>query len=182
MRQLEARHSPLPATIEAITGGGGRRLYFRQPEHPIQCSAGQLGAGLDVRGDGGYVIAPPSIHPSGRAYAWSVDSAREFDDAPEWLFDLLGKKQPAHRPDDEWSELAAERHGEGTRNAAMLSLCGLIVRGVAPFVPSKPILHLMQGYNLGMCDPPLADEHVKDIVLWCVDRDIANQKAKRHAR
>jgi len=53
------------------TGGGGFHFYFRaDPEHDIRNSAGRIGAGLDIRGNGGYVIAPPSIHPSGNVYKW----------------------------------------------------------------------------------------------------------------
>src|SRR4029077_18768365 len=69
LRRLEQENCPLPPTIEAITGKG-RHCYFRM-RGSIRNSAGQIGAGLDIRGDGGYVIAPPSIHPSGRAYSWS---------------------------------------------------------------------------------------------------------------
>jgi hypothetical protein len=89
LRDLEHRLGALPATVVAITGGGGRHLFFRLPdldEAPtVKNSAGQVGAGLDVRGEGGYVVAPPSIHPSSKRYCWSVDSALEFADAPVWL-------------------------------------------------------------------------------------------------
>jgi Bifunctional DNA primase/polymerase, N-terminal len=91
LRALEAAHYPLPATREAITGGGGRHLYFRY-SGPVACSAGKVAPGLDVRGDGGYVVAPPSIHPNGRAYCWSVDSADELATAPDWLLTLTRKR------------------------------------------------------------------------------------------
>jgi hypothetical protein len=73
LRALEAKHGPLPATVEAITGSGGRHLWFRYT-CAIQSTAARIAPGIDTRGDGGFVIAPPSIHESGRAYAWSVDS------------------------------------------------------------------------------------------------------------
>ena len=44
----------------------------------VRNSAGRIAAGIDVRGEGGYVLAPPSVHPSGRRYCWSVDSADSF--------------------------------------------------------------------------------------------------------
>ena len=65
LAQLEQRHGELPLTRLVQTGGGGRQYYFQWPGVLIRNSAGELGAGLDVRGDGGYVIAPPSGHPSG---------------------------------------------------------------------------------------------------------------------
>ena len=74
LRALEARHGALPATREVISGGGGRHLWFAYTG-PIPSTAGRIAPGIDVRCDGAYVVVPPSIHPSGRAYAWSVDAA-----------------------------------------------------------------------------------------------------------
>jgi bifunctional DNA primase/polymerase-like protein len=86
LRRLETAHVALPATVEAITARG-RHLFFRWPEQDIRNSAGKIAPGIDVRGNGGYIIAPPSLHPSGRRYAWSVDSANVFAPAPAWLLD-----------------------------------------------------------------------------------------------
>ncbi len=70
---LEAKYGKLPSTVECLTGGGGRHLYFKYPGGTIK-NATALGGwpGLDVKGDGGYVIAPPSIHPSGERYRWAL--------------------------------------------------------------------------------------------------------------
>jgi Bifunctional DNA primase/polymerase, N-terminal len=89
LRKLEAENGELPKTVEALTGNNGRHLYFKMPNHPVRNSAGRLGPHLDIRGDGGYVVAPPSIHPSGRRYEWSVDSANAFADAPQWLLNRI---------------------------------------------------------------------------------------------
>jgi hypothetical protein len=69
LRSLLRRHGPLPRTVEARTGGGGRHLYFRHPGTTVPSRNGWR-PGLDVRGDGGYVVASPSLHRSGRRYAW----------------------------------------------------------------------------------------------------------------
>jgi hypothetical protein len=90
LRALEAQHGALPATWESLTARG-RHIWWRC-DAPVPCSAGKLGTGIDVRGDGGYVVVPPSIHPSGRAYAWSVDRTDELAVAPEWLLHLARKK------------------------------------------------------------------------------------------
>lgn len=66
---LEAKHGVAP-TLEVATGGGGRHLYFRHPGGLVTNKVG-VAPGVDVRGDGGYVVAPPSIHMSGQAYRWS---------------------------------------------------------------------------------------------------------------
>ena len=70
---LQAKYGPLPATLEAQTGGGGRHLYFALPNGQTipRNSAGKLGPGLDIRGEGGYVAVPPSIHEeTKKRYAW----------------------------------------------------------------------------------------------------------------
>jgi hypothetical protein len=67
---LESKYGPLPKTLASKTARG-RHLYFRHPGgSEIKNSAGKLGAKLDVRGDGGYVISPPSVHETGAVYEW----------------------------------------------------------------------------------------------------------------
>src|SRR5260370_30284329 len=68
LARLENEHEPLPPTVETLTGGGGSHLYFGHPGIEVPNSAGSLRSGLDVRGDGGYLIAPPSRHVSGETY------------------------------------------------------------------------------------------------------------------
>ena len=93
LAEIEQRFYPLPATVEVITGSGGRHLYFRlrafDGAPTIRCSVGKVAAGIDIRGEGGYVVAPPSIHPSGRPYSWSVDSADAFVEAPVWFLETV---------------------------------------------------------------------------------------------
>jgi predicted P-loop ATPase len=92
LKRLIDEHGELPKTVESITGKG-RHLFFKLPENAvITSSAAKLGPGLDTRSNGGYVVVPPSVHPSGRRYEWSVDSARDFAEAPEWLVTLLTER------------------------------------------------------------------------------------------
>ena len=101
---LEAKHGRLPPTREVITGGGGRHLWFVYTG-PIQSSVGKVAPGVDTRGDGGYVIVPPSIHACGREYHWSVDSVDELASAPDWLVQLA-RKNPSFRSIGSISEQA----------------------------------------------------------------------------
>ena len=102
LHALESRYGPLPETIEVVTGNGGRHLYFQYPGYPIASSAGKLGPGLDIRADGGQVVAPPSIHPvTGRSYEW--EGAHHPDDispapVPHWLLRLLTEKGDTPAP------------------------------------------------------------------------------------
>jgi Bifunctional DNA primase/polymerase, N-terminal len=91
LRRLEVQNGPLPPTVESITARG-RHLFFRYPGQSIRNSASKIGPGIDVRGDGGYGLVPPSKHPSGRTYYWSVDSASSFAAAPECCWRSLGHR------------------------------------------------------------------------------------------
>jgi hypothetical protein len=86
---LERTFGKLPSTVVNLTGGGGQHLLFR---HPGGCKVRNLVGfydGLDVRGDGGYILAPPSVHPNGRRYRWSTEDARQIAEAPEWLIEIV---------------------------------------------------------------------------------------------
>lgn len=94
LASLVAQHGPLPDTIEALTPRGGRHIYFRDdPEHPLRSSQSKVGMDLDIRGDGGYVIVPPSQLPDGRAYEWELSGHPDdvpLAPVPEWLRELAG--------------------------------------------------------------------------------------------
>jgi hypothetical protein len=62
------------ATLRSRTGSGGMHLVYRAPLGlTVRNSAEKLGAGIDVRGRGGYIVLPPSLHPNGTPYAWIED-------------------------------------------------------------------------------------------------------------
>jgi hypothetical protein len=161
---LEAAHGRLPATLEVATGGGGRHLYFRHPGGRVGCAVG-LRPGLDLRGDGGYVVAPPSIHPSGRAYvtaALAPGGPPPPAPAPGWLLALLAEARPRPgHPALAWRRLLAEGLAEGERNTRLASLAGLLLRhGLEP----GAVEELLQGWNLGRCRPPLPPAEVGRLV------------------
>lgn len=86
LRALVVEHGALPPTWTVQTGGGGEHYYFGvEPELPTRAG---LFPGLDLKGAGGFVVAPPSIHASGVRYAWvrgrSPDDVA-IADVPEWL-------------------------------------------------------------------------------------------------
>lgn len=71
LADLEAKYGKLPDTVRSITGGGGAHIIYGG--HPIIGSNASILPGLDTRGRGGYIIAPPSNHESGGSYVWEVD-------------------------------------------------------------------------------------------------------------
>ncbi len=92
LADLEAAHGRLPPTAAVRTGGAGLHLYFAA-EGPVRNSAGVLGPGIDVRGDGGYVIAPPSRHAAGSPYRWRATGA--LAPLPAWVTQALARPTPA---------------------------------------------------------------------------------------
>ena len=90
---LEKEYGALPATLTQETGGGGYQFFFEWPGNgtEIRNSAGKISKDIDVRGNGGYVIMPPSPHPSGTPYKWLKSDPPV--PAPTWLINLV-KKQP----------------------------------------------------------------------------------------
>jgi hypothetical protein len=93
---LVSKYGDLPETYTVRTGSGGWHFYFRfDPDRPIR--NGSLGTNLDIRGEGGQVLAPPTIHPvSGEAY--TVHLGVPIADAPEWVYDLLTAAAPVPAP------------------------------------------------------------------------------------
>lgn len=167
---LELAHGPLPFTVEAETGGGGRHFYFAHPGEVAHNRVG-LAPGIDLRGDGGCVVAPPSLHPSGRRYAWAL--ARSPEEArlaplPPWLGQLasLAGGRTGH-PLVHWRELVRRRIPEGERNNTIASLAGhLFWHGV----DAEVALELLAAWNGAHCEPPLPFEEVVRVVESIVRR------------
>lgn len=89
LRDLEAKNGILPTTLISITSAGPH-FWFRATDE-IQSSAGRVGVAIDVRAEGGYVLAPPSVHPDGPVYRWGNDVP--VATAPAWLV-VLTRKRP----------------------------------------------------------------------------------------
>jgi hypothetical protein len=175
LRRLEAAHGALPPTVEAITARG-RHVYFRMPDDDVRNSAGKIAPGVDVRGTGGYVLAPPSVHPSGRRYAWSVDSAGTVAAAPDWLVTkAVGPAvgNGAAAPPTGWAELIAEGVDEGARDDTLTRLAGyLLRRHVEPDVAQA----LLGVWNSARCSPPLPDKDIARIVNSILRKETTRRK------
>lgn len=156
---LEAEHGALPATVEALTGGGGRHLYFAHPGGVLRNRVG-LRPGIDLRGDAGLVVAPPSRHASGRSYRWREGHAPgdlPLAALPDWLLHPAGASRGTGHPLPWWRERARELVREGERNSRLASFAGhLLWHGVDPEVATE----LLLCWNRLHCEPPLSDEEV----------------------
>jgi putative DNA primase/helicase len=90
--ELLERHGELPNTLESVTGGGGSHIFFAHPGVTFKNSSSELAEGLDVKTDGGYVVAAPSLHASGKRYQWRT--RRTPASMPGWLLKLLTTEKP----------------------------------------------------------------------------------------
>jgi hypothetical protein len=191
LRKLEAERGALPETVEVITGGEGRHIYFKWPSGiEVRNSQDRYDLpGIDWRGEGGYVLAPPSVHPNGRVYAWSVDSANEFADAPDWLIELVtcrarASSPPTAQPPEVWRAFFERTYEGSHRGHAIARLAGLLLAGAGNvwtgasggrrYVDPWAVLYLCQDFNVLRCIEPLAADEVRRIV-----NDIAKREAVR---
>jgi bifunctional DNA primase/polymerase-like protein len=120
--QLIAQHTALPSTWMTITPRGGRHLIFSwDPNVEIRNSAGKMGPGIDVRGNGGYICLPPSQNATGGTYQWEPGGPQIAALAPGWLIALAkANKASAYARaalDRECKGVACAQ--PGTRNSAL---------------------------------------------------------------
>jgi hypothetical protein len=119
--ELEEAADILPRTWCVITGSNGRHIYMALPNGTnVSNSIGKLGRGLDIRTTGGYVVAPPSMHISGKAYSW-LESPEDapLAPAPAWLVDKL-KPQPPAEPIAVFDSRASNSANADARVTAIL--------------------------------------------------------------
>lgn len=91
LKRLQQQHGRLPETVRSITGGGGRHYFFKHPGREVRNRVG-FEPGMDIRGDGGSIVLPPSVHPSGKRYRWSKSRGPDehaLADIPDWLLALV---------------------------------------------------------------------------------------------
>jgi hypothetical protein len=192
---LEEEHGQLPATVEVITPGKidkrtgvhtgkGLHLYFRYPLGRDIRNAQHRDdlPGLDWRGNGGYVAVPPSVHPDGGKYCWSVDSADTFADAPAWLLELViskrrdGAVNTIEAKTPEWWRAFIKTPDEASKRAdGVKRLAGLLLRTIDPYVA----LDICRMFNTERCRPPLSDIDVVKIVDAISHLQADNREGKR---
>jgi len=113
----------LPKTVTAKSGGGGKHFYFKHPGFNVQNSA-RIKPLVDIRADGGFIVAPPSRHSSGNSYEWELSLGNaELADPPSWLFDKVKKSKSGEK----WKKgvIGVE---EGKRNEAASSVIGKLLK------------------------------------------------------
>ena len=164
LEALEAERGELPETVLATTPRGGLHFYFAYPRDcEVNNSAGTLAKKLDIRGEGGYVVAPPSSTTKG-SYAWVEGKAPgevPIAEAPEWLIERA-TKEPSRKKrscvkrrtvvEGTVAEGLPDEIPEGKRNDSLMHEAGrLRRRGYG----EDDIIAVLSVINSQRCNPPL---------------------------
>lgn len=163
LNEWERENGNLPETVRSITGNGGAHIFYRiKGEGKNRVN---LLEGVDIRSDGGYVVAPPSIHNNGNPYEWEYDPEEyPIADADDTVLKLLntGKTKQLDK------FVMPGKVGSGKRNDTIYKLaCSLQARGL----DDEVIISTCIGTNIKQCDPPLSDEEVVKIVESALRHD-----------
>lgn len=148
---FEQEFGALPLTLSARSARG-RHYYFAYPTTGDISNRTGFRDNVDVRADGGYVLAPPSVHETGAVYAWD-DPDTPVADLPLAVMNALVK------PDDAL-DAAPALVTEGKRNSTLTKAAGKLCRRVSDLAALKKEL---QELNQQRCNPPLEPDEVDRI-------------------
>jgi hypothetical protein len=154
LETLQRKHGRLPRTAQVLTGSGGQHWYFKHPGGELRNSAGVLGDGLDVRGDGGYAVAPPSVHENGKPYKWLRGLEHAVDCPQALAADAQKRRNGTTAKIDEIIP-------EGKRRHAMLTVAGKLKRAG---LTGDEILPTLRELNK-RCHPPLDDTELESVAF-----------------
>lgn len=165
----EAENSALPATARCITGSGGLHYYYIDRQNQYR-NAQDLLPGIDVRGDGGYVVAPPSIHPDGTPYQWDRTGLNKPAMATDTVRQFLKsrkKKEITADYSDVLTALNSQKITEGRRTGTLVSLLGKLVdMGITP----DTIKDAVRSENELRCVPPLTEIELEKTIFPALTR------------
>ena len=160
LKQLVLENRPLPPGPVVETGGGGRHYYYAYPDEPgIFGNKHNLAPSIDVRGEGGYVLAPPSLHPSGQQYRWEAgnEASNRLYPPPRWLYDL----EPDFEMAGGTTFVEQDSVAEGGRNDYLFHYAASL-RGQG--YDEQMLGDAVAAHNEAVCIPPVTDAEVRQIV------------------
>lgn len=148
---LEELHGFIPETRTHNTPSGGSHLIFLTGKHEISGSAGKLGNGLDIRANGGYIVAPPSVIDDSKYFVENPESL--ICEVPEWLVKLANEKKTVEKP--------TESIPNGRRNEHIFKF-GMDCKKRS--TPLEHAIYLAMDENEKNCTPPLDFDEVNRTV------------------
>jgi hypothetical protein len=162
---LEGAGYTVSSTARQQTGRGPGHEHhlFRLPPGVRLSNGATALVNVEIKTEGGYILAAPSVHPSGAIYRWlTLPLEENIADAPEWLLTIA---KPAtgngkSRPPGEWAELIRGPITEGGRRGELLRLGGLLFRRL----PAEVAYELGCLWARSSCSPPIDPNEVDRIL------------------
>jgi hypothetical protein len=179
---LKKSKHQLPPTPQVKTSGEKYHCYFRHPGGKVKNSVKKI-PGADIKADGGYVVAPPSIHPNGSKYEWTISLEDcGLAEVPGWMTEYLEVEASTEvamsngdmlPPEDDWVTTALRGVEEGERDNTGIKLAGYYIgRGE----PEARVLEMLKAWNLRNPEP-LPEKDIKKVV-----RSAARMEARKKIR
>jgi len=164
----------LPPTVISKTGGGGWHFFYKHPSKPIKNSV-RIREKTDIRGDGGYVVAPPSRHKSGNKYEWLVSPEEaNFAELPQWVLEgtISNEKQKT-----DW-QAVTQGVREGQRNETATSFIGKLLHDLSPELWETAGWDSVVVWNKKN-SPPLSEKELRDAWESIRKRELLNQQGRQ---
>ena len=156
------------STVEAASGGGGRHFYYKYPENYKINNRARIHPKIDIRGEGGYIIAPPSLHPSGGRYKW-IKSLEEHKpvEVPNWLYKEL-TQIPNKKP------LCINKVPQGRRNDTATRYIGNLLTQYNQDQWDITVWDIFKNWNSSNVNPPLDEKELRTIFNSITSKEANN--------
>ena len=173
LHQLRAQDLLLPTTATATTGRG-QHLWYATGETLVSNRVA-LFPEVDVRASGGYVVAPPSIHPSGEAYRWIVPLEPDaVTECPEWLLDLLDENRSPDPSQQPSRPGLGARIPKGRRNDTLARVAGFLFRKL----PAAEAAEFAYCWAQVRMSPPLSDREIRRTLDSIAGRELRRREGQ----
>jgi len=156
----ESLPGTFPFTPTSATGGDGEHILMKYPDNGVGIKNDMDFAdfaGIDIKSDGGFIVAPPSRHVSGKNYRWKIGLKTSLAPVPAWFLELIEKE---NSPERKTPVLLGETIPKGKRVKTLRSLSGTMRRRG---MNEPAILAALEAINQTQCEEPLPDSKIKDI-------------------
>lgn len=162
LKEWQRKNGELPDTWRSVTGRGGYHLFYM--DAATNRSRGGLYDGVDIRGEGGYIVAPPSVHPNGRVYEWEYGPGDcEIAKADGRVANFLLGPLPENKQGFE----VPDQIPEGSRTDTLVKLvCSQQAKGLS----DEAIIAAVRAENEARCNPPLSDRELEKEVFPALRR------------
>lgn len=148
----------IPFTVSALSGNGGEHVFFKYSNIYIKSRSAIAGEGVDVRGDGGYILLDPSINETGGEYKWLVpfESKDDLAEMPQWFLELVIEQK-----EKKW-KVGQYGVSEGSRNDVAASMCGIILSSTSKNLWESLGWKQLKEWNRDN-NPPLLEKELRNV-------------------